>query len=59
VALYWDPRSGALGRLSESEEPFLRQLVHVMLDTDGVPALDRAILDTLQTLVAPRAPGRR
>jgi hypothetical protein len=59
IALYWHPRTGALGRLSDREEPYLRPLVRVLLDTDGVAALDRAIDDALEALVAPRAGAGR
>jgi hypothetical protein len=55
LALYWDPRTGAFGRLDENEEPFLRPLVTVLLETDSVAALDRAMVDALEAMVAPRA----
>ena len=54
VALYWNPDTGQLSRLSEAEEPYLRPLMKVFLTTDGRAALDEAIHDTLRELAAPR-----
>jgi len=54
VALYWNPDTGQLSRVSERDEPYLRPLMKVFLTTDGRPALDEAIHDTLRELAAPR-----
>jgi hypothetical protein len=54
TALYWDPGTGALSRLTEQEEPFLRPLMTELLETGDIAALDRAIQDTLTKLVAGR-----
>ena len=54
VALYWDPDTGQLSRVSESDEPYLRPLMKVFLTTDSRAALDEAIHDTLRELAAPR-----
>jgi hypothetical protein len=51
VALYWDPGTGRLSRLTERDDAFLRSLMIVILETDDVAALDRAILDTVNQLV--------
>jgi hypothetical protein len=50
VALRWD--RGPLGafRLSSAEEPYLRSLVQVFLQTDSRASLDRAILALLERL---------
>jgi hypothetical protein len=52
IALYWDPRSGTVSRLSDRDEPYLRPLMAVLADTGDRAALDEAILDTLAQLVA-------
>jgi hypothetical protein len=52
--LYWNPDTGQLSRVSEQDEPFLRPLMKVFLDTDGQPTLDNAIHRMLQELAAPR-----
>ena len=54
IALYWNPETGKVARRTDKEEPFLRSLMTVFLETDDVDALDRAILDTLDQLVAGR-----
>lgn len=54
VALYWDPDTGRLSRVSEKDEPFLRPLMKTFLDTDGQPTLDNAIHRTMKELVSPR-----
>jgi hypothetical protein len=54
VALYWDPTTGELSRLSERDEPFLRTLMAVWLETGDREALDGLILDALRKLVAGR-----
>ena len=57
--LYWNPESGRLSRVSDTEESFLRAIVGEFLDTDNLAALDRAIHDTLRELAAPRVVDRR
>jgi hypothetical protein len=56
IALYWNPATGELSRLSDRDDPFLRTATSVLLQTDGVPALDRGIVDIVTELVARRAP---
>jgi hypothetical protein len=53
IALYWNPDTGQMSRVSESDEPYLRPLMKVFLTTDGRAALDEAIHDTLRELAAP------
>ncbi len=59
IVLYWNPDTGQLSRVSEQDEPFLRPLMKVFLDTDGQPTLDNAIHRMLQELAAPRVVTRR
>jgi hypothetical protein len=54
IALYWNPDTGQMSRVSERDEPYLRPLMKVFLSTDGRAALDEAIHDTLRELAAPR-----
>ena len=54
IALYWNPDTGQLSRVTEKDEPFLRPLMKVFLETDGQAALDEAIHKTLEALAAPR-----
>jgi hypothetical protein len=55
VALRWDPASGELFRLSERDEPYLRSLMEVLVETDSAAALNRGIHDLTNHL--PKAPG--
>jgi hypothetical protein len=57
VALHWDAESGRLARLSERDDPFLRSLVGMLLDTKDVASLDRLILDILDDYVVGRTAG--
>jgi hypothetical protein len=59
VALHFDPRTGAMSRLTEDEYPGLRSIVQTLRQTDTLDALDRAILRMLDELVArPRQSAR-
>ncbi len=58
VVLYWNPDTGQLSRVSDSDEPYLRSLMKVFLDTDSLAALDKAITDTLREVAAPRVVRR-
>ena len=55
VAMRWDRGREETFRLSSAEEPYLRSLVQVMLDTDSRTSLDRAI----RTLLDRLPPARR
>jgi hypothetical protein len=55
VALYWDARNGAVSRLSDREEPFLRALVPILLETRTYDALDSKMLEILDRAVAGRS----
>jgi hypothetical protein len=54
IAMYWNPDTGQLSRVSEKDEPYLRALMKVFLETDGQPTLDNAIHRAMNELVAPR-----
>ena len=54
VALHWEAETGALSRVSEREEPFLRQVMAYWLETPDAAALDRQIHDMLDRMVAGR-----
>ena len=56
IALRWDPETGDLFRLQDSEDPFLRSLVLMLLGTKDVTSLDRLILDISNKLVVSRSP---
>jgi hypothetical protein len=47
VVLRWDAESGTRFRLTTEEEPYLRPLLDVLLDTDSYVSLDRGILTLL------------
>ena len=53
IALRWDAPTGTMYRLSEQEEPYLRSLMEVLVQTDSAAALDRGLYDLANRL--PRA----
>jgi len=57
IALHWDADSGRLARLSDGDDPFLRSLVGMLLETRDIASLDRLILDILDHYVAGRTAG--
>ena len=58
IALYWNPDTGQLSRVSDRDDPYLRTLMKVLLETRSRSALDEAIHDTLWALAAPRVVQR-
>jgi hypothetical protein len=58
IALYWNPDTGVLSRVSDRDDPYLRSLMKVLLETRTVAALDEAIHDMLWALAAPRVVSR-
>jgi hypothetical protein len=52
IALYWDPRTGRLARLSERDDPSLRTLMRQLAETGDGAALDSNITRLLTELVA-------
>jgi hypothetical protein len=55
LALYWEPKTGALSRLSDVDDPQVRTLMKLLLDTAGQEALDANITRVLTELVSLRA----
>ena len=51
VALRWDPQTGELYRLREADEPFLRTVVALLLESKDVASLDRQILSISSGMV--------
>ena len=63
IALYFDPKTGAVSRRSDVEYPPLRGIVQTLVEhdqtrvaLDDIVALDRSILRVLHELVAPVRP---
>jgi hypothetical protein len=54
IALYWNPDTGQLSRVSDADDAYLRTLMKVLVETKTRAALDEAIEDTLFALAAPR-----
>ena len=54
IALRWDAETGALFKLSDRQEPYLRPLMQVLAGTDSAASLDRAIVGLAQRLPARR-----
>jgi hypothetical protein len=54
IALYWNPDTGQLSRVSDADDAYLRTLMKVLVETKTRAALDEAIHDTLWALAAPR-----
>jgi hypothetical protein len=54
IALYWNPDTGQLSRVSDTDDAYLRTLMKVLVETKTRAALDEAIHDTLWALAAPR-----
>jgi hypothetical protein len=54
VVLRWDATTGALFRITDAEEPYLRELFAVLADTDSPEALDRGIRELAERLPAAR-----
>jgi hypothetical protein len=51
IALHWDAATGTLSRLSERDEPYLRSLMQLLLDTPDVATFDRRLLEIGERLV--------
>lgn len=52
IALYFEPGTGQVSRLSDAENPELRTLLPVFLQTDTPQALDGAIVNLMERMVA-------
>jgi hypothetical protein len=56
IALHWDRDTGKLSRLSDRQEPFLRTLVALLLETKDLSSLNHLMLDISNKFVAGRSP---
>jgi hypothetical protein len=54
VALYWNPSTGRMSRVSDHDDPQLRTLVSLLLETSSREALDSVIRGLLNDYVALR-----
>jgi hypothetical protein len=54
VALYWDPRTGRMSRVSDRDDPQLRTLVSLLIETRDRASLDSQIQGLLRDYVALR-----
>jgi hypothetical protein len=54
VALYVNPRTGSIVRLTDSDHPDLRSVVSQLADTESAETLDQGILDVLRKLLGGR-----
>ncbi len=54
VAMYWDGRTGRLSRVSDSDDPQLRTLISLIVETDSRETLDSSIRGLLKNFVAVR-----
>ena len=54
VAMYWDGRTGRLSRVSDTDDPQLRTLISLIVETDSRETLDSAIRGLLKNFVAVR-----
>jgi hypothetical protein len=54
VVLYWDPRTGRMSRVSERDDPQLRTVASLMIETRDRASLDSVIQGLLKNYVALR-----
>jgi hypothetical protein len=54
VAMYWDGRTGRLSRVADKDDPQLRTLISLIVETDSRETLDSAIRGLLKNFVAVR-----
>jgi len=54
VALYWNPMTGKMSRVSDGDDPQLRTLAALLLETDSRETLDSAIRGLMNDYVALR-----
>lgn len=52
VALYWDATTGRLSKLTDREEPVLRAMIALLLETPSADTLDARLHELLDKLVA-------
>jgi hypothetical protein len=58
IALRWDQDTGELFRLRDSDNPFLRNAVEALLETNDVASLDRLMLHVSRGMVVTEAGSR-
>jgi hypothetical protein len=54
VALYWNPMTGRMSRVSDRDDPQLRTVASLLLETDSRETLDSAIRGLMNDYVALR-----
>ena len=54
VALYWNPRTGRMSRVSDRDDPQLRTLASLLMETESRESLDSVIRGLLNDYVALR-----
>jgi hypothetical protein len=54
IALYWNPSTGRMSRVSDRDDPQLRTLVSLLLETNSREALDSVLRGLLNDYVALR-----
>jgi hypothetical protein len=59
IALYWNPDTGALSRVSDAEDPILDSMIPWLLDAPDVTTLDRRLLDVTEKFALSRQPAGR
>jgi len=56
IALYWDRDTGKLSRVSDRQDPFLRTLVVLLLETKDLSSLNQLMLEISNKFVVGRTP---
>jgi hypothetical protein len=58
VVLYWNADTGAVARVDDAAQPFVRALIPILRDTRDVASLDAMLLDIVEKLTGGRAERR-
>jgi hypothetical protein len=59
VVLYWNADTGAVTRVDDAAQPFVRALIPILRETRDVASLDATLLDVVEKLTGGRAERRR
>jgi hypothetical protein len=59
VILYWNADTGAVSRVDDAAQPFVRSLIPILGETRDVASLDATLLDIVEKLTGGRAERRR
>ena len=59
VVLYWNADSGAVTRVDDAAQPFVRALIPILRETRDVASLDATLLDVVEKLTGGRAERQR